>query len=351
MVVKNNSTALVRPRLQALLRAFEKSLTPHSWEIFWTPETAKVQLGGDNRGATRHAQVAMSDCLQDSGVEESVALEISGDAVGNATVVDHSDHSGSWSAGAAEVQGGWTSTTDAIEYAEDTHVVAANAVVTGCVGRAAEAVADYESAFATGGVKGGTCLQWLLTDGTSFFGRCSPRRVLWGVNMLMLVYAVALTAGVARWLTALDATMRARLEHTIVLTESCAELESRSPNDAARARWAQREFVLQWELAAMVGGVAAYVVGKVWNDTLVGSGGIAEHIKAHSHLYWALVTTVISIIFAVAESSGWLDIGCRKSQPSYELVPTDDPSAVLTADSNADGQLAGSNVERFRTVV
>ena len=197
MVVGNNSTALLRPRLQALRRAVEKSLTPHSWEIFWTPETAKVQLGGDNRGATRHAQVAMSDCLQDSGVEESVALEISGDAVGNTTVVDHSDHSGSWSAGAAEVQGGWTSTTDAIEYADDTHVVAANAAVTGCVGRAAEAVADYESAFATGGVKGGTCLQWLLTDGTSFFGRCSPRRVLWGVNVLMLLYAVALTAGVA----------------------------------------------------------------------------------------------------------------------------------------------------------
>eukprot|EP01043_Picozoa_sp_COSAG02_P049907 COSAG02_NODE_5065_length_4677_cov_1.343818_2_plen_92_part_00 len=54
-----------------------------------------------------------------------------------------------------------------------------------------------------------------------------------------------------------DKRLSDKLERTIELTAA---------NDPG-AEMAQRIFVLHWEFAAMIGGVTAYMVGKVCNDS------------------------------------------------------------------------------------
>ena len=66
------------------------------------------------------------------------------------------------------------------------------------------------------------------------------------------------------------------------------------------------KFTLLWELNAAlpVGGVVAYITGKVWNDVLAGYGGVFAQYKKESTLSFSLISTCVCILLAVLQSTG-----------------------------------------------
>ena len=74
-----------------------------------------------------------------------------------------------------------------------------------------------------------------------------------------MLYCIGVMAAATWYLSNRDKRLSDKLEHTIRLTEA-------DPPDPG-AEMAQRVFVLHWEFSAMIGGVTAYMVGKVCNDS------------------------------------------------------------------------------------
>ena len=82
-------------------------------------------------------------------------------------------------------------------------------------------------------------------------------QVLYGQHALLFVYCCLMTFLATKYLASRDRRMLQKLERTIALTA----------DQDAGAESAQREFVLHWELSAMFGGLFAYMIGKIWNDS------------------------------------------------------------------------------------
>ena len=72
-----------------------------------------------------------------------------------------------------------------------------------------------------------------------------------------MLYCIGVMAAATWYLSNRDKRLSDKLEHTIELTAA---------SDPS-AEMAQRVFVLHWEFSAMIGGVTAYMVGKVCNDS------------------------------------------------------------------------------------
>jgi len=72
-----------------------------------------------------------------------------------------------------------------------------------------------------------------------------------------VLYCIGMMAAATWYLSNRDKRLSDKLEHTIRLTE----------DSDSSAEMAQRVFVLHWEFSAMIGGVTAYMVGKVCNDS------------------------------------------------------------------------------------
>ena len=146
---------------QALLRAFEKFLTPHAWEIFTQPEDLKVLLGGNNKEATAAANDANTNSLINSGVNQDVA--------------------NSWSDGLAQLTNATaTSPSDAVVATQKVKnsVAAGNAALDRGISAACKAATSYQCSFdndeSDDFVNGGTCLTWLFnTNGFMGWSRLS----------------------------------------------------------------------------------------------------------------------------------------------------------------------------------
>ena len=65
--------------------------------------------------------------------------------------------------------------------------------------------------------------------------------------------------------------------------------------------------MIEWELSALVGGVMAYITGKVWNDALVGSGAPLNEFKTIEPLRFAAITTFICVVCSVSDALGHFD--------------------------------------------
>ena len=128
-------------------------------------------------------------------------------------------------------------------------------------------------------------------NGTDVFGVCCEKKVLYGQHTVLFLYCCAMTVGATMYLASRDRRMLSKLERTIALTES------KDPG----AETAQREFALHWEVAAMFGGLFAYMIGKVWNDSA--SVWFAAY-KSESPLAFALISTTIGIVFVLLDASG-----------------------------------------------
>ena len=76
-----------------------------------------------------------------------------------------------------------------------------------------------------------------------------------------MLYCIGVMAAATWYLSNRDKRLSDKLEHTIRLTEAS------DPELRSGAEMAQRVFVLHWEFSAMIGGVTAYMVGKVCNDS------------------------------------------------------------------------------------
>ena len=263
---------------QSIFRAFEKTLTPHSWDIFFYPATPKelVGLGHDVKNQTAATEAATEAATQsgiDHGLSRDIASNVSHVLVENATdtstAVDE------------------TQIADASGNTDEVNSLAHSELVTSQFNNAAAAVSNYQCE------EEGEC--WLTSLSKDW--TCCPYQPLWGWDILFIIYATAATFFAAWFLTSRDRRMQAKLEHAISLSESA------DPN----AEMAQRTFVIEWEFTAMVGGVAAYVVGKTWNDVCVGRGGFAEDYKAEAPLAFAIIATLFSVVAAIMDANGYFD--------------------------------------------
>jgi hypothetical protein len=135
-------------------------------------------------------------------------------------------------------------------------------------------------------------------NGTDAFGVCCDMSLLWGVSVLMLLYALAITILAAYYLTNRDQRMREKLERTLELTNS---------GDRRHAHMAQREFALHWELANVAGTTLAYVTGKTWNEVVVGRGAMWATYKSEESLMFSVATTIICVVMVSLEATGKLD--------------------------------------------
>ena len=119
-----------------------------------------------------------------------------------------------------------------------------------------------------------------------------PLKVFILTEFMLYFYAVAVTVVAAAYLVNRDARMQRQLRKTISLSES---------GDAEAIISAQRIFALHWELTLSVGGILAYVSGKVWNDAIKKS---FSQYKSQNTLQFALIATLIAIAMALLEASG-----------------------------------------------
>jgi hypothetical protein len=65
--------------------------------------------------------------------------------------------------------------------------------------------------------------------------------------------------------------------------------------------------VIEWELSALLGGVMAYITGKVWNDALTGSGAPLNDFKSNAPLNFAAIMTFICVLVTIADALGHFD--------------------------------------------
>lgn len=151
---------------QALFRAIEKTFTPHSYSIFFYPATPAELLGG---GAHISNATAAKQAAIEGGQEAASQFGLSHHVAGNVTetiVLNATD---------AETATDHTELTDNAGTTED--VIAHDATVTGIQSASAQAVATY------------VCEE----EGECWVGTCCPYEVLWGVDIFVVIYAVAWT--------------------------------------------------------------------------------------------------------------------------------------------------------------
>ena len=260
---------------QALLRVIDHALTPHSLDILFSPETIQQQTGGSNSTAATAAAAAAAASLVASGCDEATAAA-------NADALTDSSTAGGADAATADCR---------------SQVIAASAVQDRSFGAACQAATNTQCSFDGGVAGGGGCLKWifkgrcyssdptqdcsidfdqfkgdwtdagkhqcedvngcLYQNGTDVFGVCCEKKVLYGQHALLFVYCCLMTFLATKYLASRDRRMLQKLERTIALTA----------DQDAGAESAQREFVLHWELSAMFGGLFAYMIGKIWNDS------------------------------------------------------------------------------------
>lgn len=65
--------------------------------------------------------------------------------------------------------------------------------------------------------------------------------------------------------------------------------------------------MIEWELSALVGGVMAYITGKVWNDALAGSGAPLNEFKSDDPLRFAATMTFICVLCSISDALGHFD--------------------------------------------
>ena len=65
--------------------------------------------------------------------------------------------------------------------------------------------------------------------------------------------------------------------------------------------------MIEWELSALLGGVMAYITGKVWNDTLTGTGAPLHDFKSDTPLVFAALMTFICVLVTIADALGYFD--------------------------------------------
>ena len=261
---------------QALFRAIEKSFTPHSWSIFFFPATPQELMGQGS--ANIENATAATEAATAGGVQAAEEIGLSRDIAGNVTQTLVKN--------ATDTNSASDNTVIADSAGDTADLVAHDAGVLRIQDAAAQGVADY------------ICEK----ESECWAGTCCPYQVLWGVDIFLYVYAVGWTFVSAWFLTSRDRIMRNKLEHAIALTQA----------GDPRAVSAQRNFVIEWELSAMLGGVMAYIVGKVWNDTIAGEGAPLHDFKGESPLQYACVMTVICVLVTVAEARGHCETYARK---------------------------------------
>jgi hypothetical protein len=219
---------------QALLRSVDHTLTPHSWDIFLTPETISEQTGGsDNSTAAQAAAAAAAASLVASGCDTETAEMDAGALTDSSTA------------------GGADAATENCKH----QLAAANAAQDRSFGAACAAATSTQCSFDSQDAGGGGCLKWAFTgrcyssdpaldcssgfepfkgewseagqhqceavnscvyqNGTDVFGICCEKKVLYGQQLVLFMYCCAVTAGATVYLANRDARMLAKLEHTI----------------------------------------------------------------------------------------------------------------------------------------
>ena len=265
---------------QAIFRAVEKSFTPHSWDIFFFPESAEVVLTG--RGAVDN-QTAVAEKVTEAAAATGEQLGMDATVAGNITEVLNA----TTAASAEEV----TQATDAVT--TETNPAegrVSDADTTAVANSMAKSVTEYQC-------------DYTEDESTCFFDlfNCCSYRPFWGLNGLMWLYSLALTVGGAWILHRRDTGMRAKLERAIQLTEQ-------DTAESMTAEKAQKAFVLEWELSGLFGSATAYIVGKVWNDVLTGQEGAAFYgFKTDHPMIFALFATAICVGFSIADAKDLFD--------------------------------------------
>jgi hypothetical protein len=77
---------------------------------------------------------------------------------------------------------------------------------------------------------------------------------MYGVQPLLVIYSLSFTIAATYYLVSRDQRMRVKLERAIGLTDAAESAE-----DLKHALYTQRLFAVHWELAAMIGGITAYM--------------------------------------------------------------------------------------------
>ena len=170
---------------QALFRAIEKTFTPHSYDIFFYPATPKQLMGQDSSitnatAATEAAIAGGKEAAGQLGLSETVAGNVTHSIVMNATDTNTVSDS--------------TELSDSAGHQD--RAVAHDAVVLRIQDASAQAAANY------------VCEE----EGECWVGTCCPYEVLWGVDWLVFIYAIAWTFVAAWFLTSKDRVMRNKLE-------------------------------------------------------------------------------------------------------------------------------------------
>eukprot|EP01043_Picozoa_sp_COSAG02_P062372 COSAG02_NODE_8588_length_2513_cov_1.341342_1_plen_569_part_00 len=218
---------------QALLRVVDYTLTPHSYNIVFSPESIFEQTGGSANSTSGHAAAAAATAsLVASGCDENVAAA-DAQALTNSSSAKEAD----------------TATENCKQ-----HIAAANAAQDRSFGAACAAATNTQCSFDGGVAGGGGCFKWLFKgrcyssdpsvdcgagfasfegewsaagqkqceannciyqNGTDFFGVCCEKKVLYGQPALLFFYCCAVTVGATLYLANRDARMLKKLERTI----------------------------------------------------------------------------------------------------------------------------------------
>lgn len=171
---------------QAMFRAIEKSFTPHSYSIFFYPATPSQLMGQDSpdianaTAATEAALAGGTSAATQFGLSKAVAGNVTHTIVENATDTKSTEST--------------VALTDNAGTTE--HLVAHDAGVLGIQSASAQAVATY------------VCEE----EGACWVGTCCPYQVLWGIDWLVFIYAIAWTFIAAWFLTSRDKVMQKKLE-------------------------------------------------------------------------------------------------------------------------------------------